>query len=123
MWLLEPAPIQTTGCASSVRSMKTEATRGSGKGATAPGSNPVASRTSSVPAIRAVGLPAASAIFVASARRSPGTSTTTVRPAQSKTSDFTICERLQPMARAASTAVGVPSANSSTRTSAPASRK
>jgi hypothetical protein len=37
MWLLEPAPIQRTGCASSVRSMKTVATRGSGNGAGDPG--------------------------------------------------------------------------------------
>ena len=86
---------------SSVRSMKTVATRGSGNGATAPGSKPVASLTSSVPAIRANGLPPTAAIFAASARRSPGTSTTTGRPPQSKTSDLTICPRSHPMTRAA----------------------
>ncbi len=68
-------------------------------------------------------LPAARAIFAASARRSPGTSASTERPSQSKTSDLTIWPSSQPTACAASFAVGVPSGNSSTRTSRPSSRR
>src|SRR5581483_7624836 len=49
----EPAPTQTIGACRSDRSMITRATFGTGNGATAPGSKPVAERTSSSPAERA----------------------------------------------------------------------
>ena len=45
-WRAEPAPAQTVPWRSSVRSTSTTATRSRGKGATPPGSNPVASTTS-----------------------------------------------------------------------------
>ena len=81
--------------------MRRLSTFGSGNGATPPGSNPVASATSSGPAMRARVAPAARAIFSESARRSPGTITTIGRPSQSKTSDLTIWPSSQPAARAA----------------------
>ena len=65
------------------------------------------------------GIPAARATLRESARRSPGTITTHGLPSQSNTSDLTICPSLQPTACAASSAVGVPAANSSIRASAP----
>ena len=80
-------------------------------------------RTSSAPAILALRDPAARATLRESAFRSPGTSTTNGFPSQSKTSDFTICSSLQPTARAASSAVGVPASNSSIRASTPRSRR
>ena len=72
---------------------------------------------------RASRAPTAAATLRASARRSPGTSTSTQRASQRKTSDLTICASSQPTASAASSAVGVPVENSSTRASAPASRR
>ena len=81
---------------------------GSGNGATAPGSNPVTRATYSASAIlRAYGSRRRRAILRGLARWSPGTSARIALPSQSKTSDFTICARLQPAARAASSAVGV----------------
>ena len=59
MWLGEPAPIHTRLCASSPRSTNTRSTFGSGNGATAPATNPVARSTSSGLAIRAFFAPAA----------------------------------------------------------------
>ena len=84
-----------------------------GNGATAPGSKPVAS--SDLVRIRDphVAAPTAAATFASSARRSPGISARTYSPSQTKTSDLTICSSRQPTARAASSAVGVPSGNSS----------
>jgi hypothetical protein len=103
--------------------MNVAATPVSGKGATAPGSKPVASTTCAGLATFARVAPAARATFFASARRSPGVRATTKRSPQSKTTDFTICARSQPAARAASRAVGVPTGNSSSRASAPDSRR
>src|SRR5207247_7126912 len=101
IWRSDPAPIQTTRWLRSVGSMNRRSTRGSGNGATAPGSKPVASVTSSGPAIRASRQPAARAILSASALRSPGTRATTGRASQRKTSDFTIWPSSQPTTRAA----------------------
>ena len=103
--------------------MRTVSTSGSGKGATAPGSKPVAACTSSAFATRTRSVPAARATFAGSARRSPGTSATTAPPSLTKTSVFTIWSSAQPTAAAASAAVGVPAENSSMRASAPASRR
>ena len=103
--------------------MNVAATPGSGKGATAPGSKPVASTTCAGLATFARAASAALATFPASARRSPGVSATTKRSPQSKTTAFAICASSQPAARAASTAVGVATANSSIRASAPESRR
>src|SRR6266508_1429102 len=118
----DPAPTQSRPPTSRLRSISTRSTRRSGKGATAPGAYPVASSTSAAPATRAFAAPARAATFCGSARRSPGTSTRTGRPSHSKSSDLTIWRNSQPTARAASSAVGVPVANSSIRASAPASR-
>jgi hypothetical protein len=120
----EPAPTQTRFLPNSVRSISTCWTaRGSGNGATPPGSKPVASSTSFALATLALPQPIAAATLPASARRSPGTITTTGSPSHRKTSDLTISDGSQPTARAASSAVGVPSGNSSTVASALASRR
>src|SRR5438477_541491 len=119
----EPAPIQTKSWASRVRSMKTRSPRGTGKGATAPGSKPVSSRTSPGRATRAPAARAARAILAVSARLSPGMSARTGRPSQRQTRDLTISLGSQPTARAASAAVAVPESNSSIRASAPSSRR
>ena len=73
------------------RSMSTRWHRGSGNGATAPGSKPVARATSSARRDAGRRRPPRAATFSGSARRSPGTSASTGRPSQSKTSDLTIC--------------------------------
>ena len=103
--------------------MSTCATAGAGNGATPPGSKPVAARTSAGFATRAAFAPATAATFVSSARRSPGTSASVGRPSQMKRSDLTIWPSDAPTAFAAARAVGVPSRNSSTRASMPASRR
>src|SRR3954471_1141300 len=120
MWRSEPAPIQTRSWPRSSPAISTCATPGAGKGATPPGSNPVAARTSSGRATRAYRVPAAAATLFSSARRSPGTRARVGRPSQTKTRDLTICAREAPTAFAAASAVGVPSGNSSTRASMPA---
>src|SRR5581483_2811148 len=119
----EPARTQTRSCARSLRSRKTRSTFGSGNGHTAPGAKPVSSSTSSGEATRARRAEAAAATLRATARRSPGTMATTGRPSQRKTTDLTIWSSLQPTAPAAACAVGVPAGNSSSRTSAPVSRR
>src|SRR5262245_35756429 len=119
----EPAPAQTIGCPSSVRSRRTVLTRERANGATAPGVKPVARSTSIPRATRAEPAPTARATFSVSHRRSPGTSATTAPESQTRTIDFTIWLSSQPTAAAASAAVGVPSLNSSIRASAPASRR
>src|SRR5579884_498885 len=108
-----PAPTQTRLCWSSVRSISAATTSRRGNGATPPGSKPVASTTSSARAMRASRAPSSRATFRCSTRRSPGTSARTYAPSQTRTSDLTICSSLQPAARAASSALGVPSGNSS----------
>src|SRR4029079_4133556 len=87
------------------------------------GANPVASSPSSGFATRAESASTSWAIFPASPRRSPGTSATTARPSQTKTSDLTIWASSHPTASAASWAVCVPSGNSWMRASAPDSRR
>src|SRR5262245_46773983 len=119
----EPAPAQTIGCPSSVRSRRTVLTRERANGATAPGVKPVARSTSLPRATRAEPAPTARATFSVSQRQSPGTSATTAAESQMRTIDLTIWLRSQPTAAAASAAVGVPSLNSSIRASAPASRR
>src|SRR6476659_4569281 len=120
MWRSEPAPIQTRSWTRSSPAISTCETPGAGKGATPPGSKPVAAWTSSGRATRAYRVPAAAATLFSSARRSPGTSASVGRPSQTKTRDLTICPREAPTALAAAPAVGVPSGNSSTRASMPA---
>ena len=53
----EPAPIQTSSCWRKLRSIRTRDTFGTGNGATAPGSKPVAATTSSGFATRAYARP------------------------------------------------------------------
>src|SRR5439155_1130052 len=112
MWYVEPAPIQTTLCWSSVRSSTARTPGCWGNGATAPGSKPVARSTSEARAMRADDAPSAAATLLSSARRSPGTSASAYAPSQTKTSDLTIWPTAQPTARAAAPAGGVPSGNS-----------
>ncbi len=118
----DPPPTQTVGWASSVRSSSTRGTP-CANGATAPGAKPVACSTSAGRAARAVAAPTALLTFSTSARRSPGTSTSTGRPSQRTTSDFTICPSEQPTASAASAALCALCASSSSRASAPAARR
>ena len=119
----EPAPIQTTGCCRSDGSISACAIARCGNGATRAGLEPgrldhlVTAR-----ATRTSVAPTAAATARSSARRSPGTSASTYAPSQTNTIDLTIWASSQPTARAASRAVGVPSANSSMRDSTPASR-
>src|SRR3954470_23784032 len=132
MWRSEPAPIQTRSWTRSSPAISTCETPGAGKGATPPGSKPVAAWTSSGLATRAYRVSAAAATLFspavwgapspwsAPARRSPGTSASVGRPSQTKTRDLTICAREAPTAVAAAPAVGVPSGNSSPRASTPA---
>ena len=110
-------------CASSVRSTSTRSTLGSGNGATAPGAKPVASSTSAARAIRAFGRAAGRARSSPVGAPVAGNEHEHGRPSQTKTSDLTIWPSVQPAARAASSAVGVPASNSSIRASAPASRR
>jgi hypothetical protein len=112
MWEAVPAPIQTLGCCRIVRSIRTVSTAVSGNGATAPGANPVALRTSPPLATRISPASTAAATLSSSARRFPGTRASTKAPSQTKTIDFTIWSRRHPIARAAASAVGVPSGNS-----------
>ena len=95
---------------------------GAGTATTAPGSKPVASKTSSAVATRTSATPAAPATLAASARRSPGTSATTYERAATNTIDFTIWSSEQPIAFAAASAVGVPCENSWIVASAAAAR-
>src|SRR5918996_1284570 len=122
LWRSEPAPIQTSSWARRLLSIRTVSMRGSGNGATPPAGKPVASATASGAADLTRRQPAARPTLPASARLSPGTMTTIARPSQEKTSDLTIWLSGAPVAREASSAVGVPSANSSTRASTLASR-
>ena len=110
-------------CRRSERSTSTAATRSSGKGATPPGRKPVASSTSAALATAARRAPMMRATFPVSAFRSPGTSATTGTPSQRRTRDLTICDRVHPIASAAPSAVGVSSGSSSSRASAPTSRR
>ena len=118
MWRVEPAPTQTRRCRSSVALEQDARRLRSGNGATAPGSNPVAAKTSSGRATRAPRAPDGGGDLrlvgppVARDEREHGPrrrrrrrATSRSRPARS---------RSPPRPRAA---VGVPSANSSSRAS------
>ena len=115
-----PAPTQTAPCWSSVRSITTAETS-VGNGATAPGSKPVASTTSFAFATRTSARADGGGDLRARRRGGrPGSAPATYSPSQTKTSDLTICSSRQPTARAASSAVGVCSVNSSIEASMPA---
>src|SRR4051794_20455720 len=123
MWRSEPAPTQTTVLERSVRSMKIGTPAGGGNGPTPPGETPVAATTSGGRATRTSVAPAATPTLAGSARRSPGTSASTGRSAQTKTSDFTIWSRSHPIASAAPCADAAADVNSSSRDSAPEARR
>ena len=122
MCRFEPAPTQSRPPTSRLRSISTRSTRRSGKGATAPGAYPVASSTSAAPATRRLRAPVNARDLLrigATVSRHQHEHRPAVAVEEQRLDD-----RLssQPTARAASSAVGVPSANSSIRASAPASR-
>ena len=102
-----PAPTQTTG-AREERALDEDRHAGGRRERrhARPGSKPVAATTSGGRATRASAAPAAAATLAGSARRSPGTSASTGRSSQMKTSDFTIWSRSHPIASAAPCAVG-----------------
>ena len=117
MWRGEPAPTQTTGRGtSSVRSIEHAARR---RRAGTARRRPARSRCAALdlrpaPATLARRAAGRGATFARSARRSPGTSATTGRPSQTKTSDLTICAELAADGLGGrARAVGVPSRNSS----------
>ena len=103
--------------------MKTGTPAGGGNGPTAPGGTPVAATTSGGPRPVRPSRLRATPTLAGSARRSPGTSASTGRSPQMKTSDFTIWSRSHPIASAAPCAEAAADVNSSSRDSAPEARR
>src|SRR5262245_30718565 len=92
---------------------------GKPKGGSPPTANPVAARASSGSARRTAEAPATVASRATSTRLAPLVSANRGSPSATNTSDFTICPTSQPIARAASGAVFVPSGNRRTSTGRP----
>ena len=106
-----PAAAQTCSNPRSSGSKKVRSCRVWPNGGVPPTAKPVAVRASSGEALRASPAPHSAASFAASTRFAPDVSASTGDPSATNTSDFTICARSHPIARAASSAVLVPSGN------------